>query len=373
LFHILDGREHFYQWDKDRKLVVGSNSITEVHFANCLCPNARVCEVKTGEGGIRLVDVPNELLTEYLDIKVWGYDSGMTKHEQVFEVEKRPKPADYVYTQTEVWTAEKAVADALEEAKASGEFKGEKGDKGEPGAVKFIVVWELPATGDTDAIYLLSTKDGTADNQYDEYIFVNGYWECIGSTSVDVNLDGYVKKTDYANEGKSAGIVRIDKGTGIAVRNDGTIYLPTVSFDDIFDKKAVQYPLKVQNIDDVIVAGLTNNDLELSEVERYRALNWLGAVGKDDYATEQKPGVVKLGTGMSMTSDGRIQVVYASEANIIAKNSYRNAITPINLDFAVKTSITTNTIPLTEDEKKTALTWLGVYDLLPPNGDEVSY
>lgn len=128
MFSILDGREHFYQWDKDRKLIVDDPTITEVHFANCLCPEARKCEVYNGS-----VDVPNELLTEYMDIRVWGYDSGMTKYEQVFEVEKRAKPADYIYTPTEVWTVEKAVEEALADAKASGDFKGDKGKDGKDG------------------------------------------------------------------------------------------------------------------------------------------------------------------------------------------------------------------------------------------------
>lgn len=105
MFSIYDGREKLYQWDIDRKLIVKDKTITEVHFSNCLCAEARKCETYT-EDGLLLVDVPNELLTEYLDINVYAYDSGATKHSATFEVERRTKPTDYVYTPEEVKTWE---------------------------------------------------------------------------------------------------------------------------------------------------------------------------------------------------------------------------------------------------------------------------
>lgn len=100
MFSIYDGREKFYQWDQDRKIIVDDKTITEVHFANCLCPTAKVCEVYELDG-LLVVDVPNILLTEYMDIRVWGYDGGMTKHNATFEVVRKPKPDDYIYTETE--------------------------------------------------------------------------------------------------------------------------------------------------------------------------------------------------------------------------------------------------------------------------------
>lgn len=115
MFKIFDGRSKFYQWDQDRMLIVNDPTITEVHFANCLCPSARKCVVYDywidDEKFFRVADVPNDLLTEYMDIRVWGYDSGMTKYEQEFQVEKRTKPADYVYTQEEVKTWEQIYED----------------------------------------------------------------------------------------------------------------------------------------------------------------------------------------------------------------------------------------------------------------------
>jgi len=105
MFSIYDGRKKFYQWDIDRKLIVNDKTISEVHFANCLCSDARKC-TPYSIGELLVVDVPNELLTENMDVYVWGYDSGMTKHCVVFDVEKRTKPADYIYTPEEMTTWE---------------------------------------------------------------------------------------------------------------------------------------------------------------------------------------------------------------------------------------------------------------------------
>lgn len=273
MFTIYDGREEFYQWDKDRKLIVDDASIKEVHFCNktddCSLPK----ETYTKDG-LTLVDVPNSLLQTDWKIRVYGYTGDYTKHEAYFKVNAKSKPLDYVYTEEELWTAEKAVEAALEEAKASGEFKGDKGDRGEPGAIKFIVVYELPATGDPDAIYLLSMKDGTADNFYNEYIFVNGYWECIGSTSVDVNLDSYVKHTDYATYSKG-GAVKV--GAGLYITGDGALCLRNVRNDDLQDDEAdAEAPLKAHNISDIVRNGLTKNAYTLSDTEKKKALNWLG-------------------------------------------------------------------------------------------------
>lgn len=122
MFSIYDGRSKFYQWDKDRKLIVDDPTITQVHFANCLCPNAQVSEVYDWIIGmntpVRVADVPNDLLTEYMDIRVWGYDGEMTRYDDLFEVVKRTKPSDYIYTPTEVLTlgALEARIAALEDA-----------------------------------------------------------------------------------------------------------------------------------------------------------------------------------------------------------------------------------------------------------------
>lgn len=59
--------------------------------------------------------------------------------------------------------------------------------------IKFEVVTELPATGNSYTIYLKAHSHGSGD-AYDEYVYINGAWEKIGNT--DIDLSGYVKNTD---------------------------------------------------------------------------------------------------------------------------------------------------------------------------------
>lgn len=50
--------------------------------------------------------------------------------------------------------------------------------------VKFEIVAELPEEGETDTIYLLPIEDAPEGNIYEEYIYINGAWEIIGTSKV---------------------------------------------------------------------------------------------------------------------------------------------------------------------------------------------
>lgn len=126
-----DGREELYQYDTGRIATVAIECDV-VHFSCLTHGNALAVKVKDG-----VVEIPNDLLMLGADIHAWAFvvddKGGYTKKEQVLKVKKRPKPSDYVYTNTEIITIETAVNDALEKAKESGEFDGEKGEKGDTG------------------------------------------------------------------------------------------------------------------------------------------------------------------------------------------------------------------------------------------------
>ena len=101
MFRIYDGRDHFWQWDLNQKLIVEDPTINEVHFNNRADKDSLPVEVYE-ENGLRVANVPNILLQEDLKIKVYGYSVDHTKHEAWFYVTTKSKPADYVYTETEV-------------------------------------------------------------------------------------------------------------------------------------------------------------------------------------------------------------------------------------------------------------------------------
>lgn len=122
MFKIYDGRKYFYQWDINQRLIVDDSSITEVHFCNRTGECSLVCEVYK-ENGLNLVNVPNILFHNYFDIYVYAYDGNCTKHSKRFGVMSRSKPADYVYTETEVKSWEELAAKVEELAKNGGGFK----------------------------------------------------------------------------------------------------------------------------------------------------------------------------------------------------------------------------------------------------------
>ncbi len=61
-------------------------------------------------------------------------------------------------------------------------------------SLKKEVVTSLPTTGKDDVIYLVQDPKGKDNNNYLEYLWLNGKYELIGSTQVD--LSGYAKKSD---------------------------------------------------------------------------------------------------------------------------------------------------------------------------------
>lgn len=105
-----------------------------------------------------------------------------------------------------------------------------KGEKGDAGAIKMLIVAELPSTGQDDTIYLLPipkievnelpstgepktiyivTGTGkryiyeseqwievTNDNNYFEYVYINNKWEELGEIGVQVDLTDYYTKTE---------------------------------------------------------------------------------------------------------------------------------------------------------------------------------
>lgn len=131
MLELVDGRTELWQWDTSRKIKVEPNC-DQLHFSNKLLGRSLDVDVVDG-----VATIPDVLLQTDKDITVWGYvgsaDEGYTKFSKTFKVNKRNKPADYVYTPTEIYTIDQAVEKALQEAKDSGEFDGKDGKDGKDG------------------------------------------------------------------------------------------------------------------------------------------------------------------------------------------------------------------------------------------------
>lgn len=119
MFKLQDGRQHLYQWDLDRYIIVDDPNICEVHFCNRTSDESLVVEVKDG-----LAAIPNIILQEARPIRAYAYcDDKYTLVEEQFAVKSRTRPSDYIYHETEVirWqtiaeNAEKANKEAMDAA-----------------------------------------------------------------------------------------------------------------------------------------------------------------------------------------------------------------------------------------------------------------
>lgn len=61
--------------------------------------------------------------------------------------------------------------------------------------MKKEIVASKPSKGTEDTIYLVG-PEGSGNNVYEEWIYVNSQWEKIGDTSTEVNLEGYIREED---------------------------------------------------------------------------------------------------------------------------------------------------------------------------------
>lgn len=64
----------------------------------------------------------------------------------------------------------------------------------------YKIVESLPSQDvEPGKIYLVLSETTTESNKYTEYVYVNGEWEIIGSYTANVDLSGYLTKTDAAS------------------------------------------------------------------------------------------------------------------------------------------------------------------------------
>lgn len=100
MIRLEDGRGGLFQWDLDQRLVIGCPDAEEVHYAS---PDGTALVTKVYERDWqRVSDIPNICLQQPGLLQVWICTADTTLHKDDFYVTARQKPADYVYTETEV-------------------------------------------------------------------------------------------------------------------------------------------------------------------------------------------------------------------------------------------------------------------------------
>lgn len=149
--YLLDSSKLF-QWDLNRKIkIIGQEEVDEVHFSHIGDEEALVVK-PIKENNILIVNIPNILLQEHKNIFVYLVSKNKTLKGTFFTVGRREKPADYVYTETEIKNY-----DALEKRIKVLE---ENGGNGKPGADGFSPVASVEQTEDGAEI-TITDKNGT--------------------------------------------------------------------------------------------------------------------------------------------------------------------------------------------------------------------
>ena len=97
-----DGRAQLWQWDTGRALTVDADC-SQVHFSNKVF--GRSIDVDVIDGAAIIPDV---LLQTDKELNVWAFvgtaENGYTKISKTFKVNRRNKPADYLFTPTDQMT-----------------------------------------------------------------------------------------------------------------------------------------------------------------------------------------------------------------------------------------------------------------------------
>ena len=298
MFKLQDGRDKFYQWDSDRKLIVEDPQITEVHFSNRTDDYSLVVKTYV-ENGITLANVPNILLQNSWRIHVYAVDGNYTKHEKCYEIVARTKPSDYVYTETEIinWqyikTQLDSKADVLDLEKVEADLDNKKVDK--------------------------VTGKGLSTNDYTD------------TDKVEVaKVKDKVGFTDYATDTK-AGVVKIESIKGIKVDETGEIGLNVPNETAIAQRLPSNgnLPITIGNLDYAVrsVHPITSNSIpdtlavntiyRLSEIETLTLnLPFNDSIGANGNFIQVDFYSGKTRTNLTITSAGGLSDIDLSpEAN----------------------------------------------------------
>ena len=158
-----------------------------------------------------------------------------------------------------------------------------------------MVVTQLPTTDiKTNKIYLVKDS-ATEGDLYQEYLYVDGKWEKVGTHKQEVDLTDYVRKEDAVTEvaaGHSNGKSQISYFVN-GQENVIDLMKATTEFDGVMSAA------DKQKLD-----GLSNYTLPIAS------------------ATEL--GGIKLGSGLSATSDGTVNVSADVVAGSVEWNSIKN-------------------------------------------------
>lgn len=139
------------------------------------------------------------------------------------------------------------------------------------------IVTELPTVGVANKTYFVPKTDGAGNDLYDEYMWINGAWEYIGTKQIEIDLTDYVKNTDYASVG-TYGLVKTTSSNDDGVLLNNGVMSVSPATTATIDGRKTKRPITPTNLDYAVKIGITTNTETLTDEEKAAACAWAGAV-----------------------------------------------------------------------------------------------
>lgn len=182
------------------------------------------------------------------------------------------------------------------------------------------IVDQLPSIGETNIIYLVK-KSGSAPDIHDEYVFVDGKWEKIGDTEIDLSnyytrdevddkLTGFGAGDVIAEEAfTTADRVITSNGSGKTVKDSG-ILISNLALKSYVDEKEIAWDKVTGKPETYVPAAHTH---PLSQITDAGALAYKDKVDESDLNFDIPEGIV-VDSSLSITSVNPVQNKVVTEA-----------------------------------------------------------
>ena len=182
------------------------------------------------------------------------------------------------------------------------------------------IVDQLPSVGETNIIYLVK-KSGSAPDIHDEYVFVDGKWEKIGDTEIDLSnyytrdevddkLTGFGAGDVIAAEAfTTADRVITSNGPGKTVKDSG-ILINNLALKSYVDEKEIAWDKVTGKPETYVPAAHTH---PLAQITDAGALAYKDKVDESDLNFDIPDGTV-VDSSLSITSVNPVQNKVVTEA-----------------------------------------------------------
>ena len=194
----VDGEVITYNADKELTLVGFADATVGARLQKTATGVAWVSP--TEGGGMTDEDVKNSITRLTQDVTDLGTNLEAVKGIVGKESTGEGVPSTGLIARVEALEAQDGILAGEIDALKTGVYTKQETDSAIAAAIAAVdhlsreIVETLPENANENVIYMVRREGGTGQDVYNEYMYINGVWEIIGDTSVD--LTDYAKKED---------------------------------------------------------------------------------------------------------------------------------------------------------------------------------